>query len=212
MGISENIESLIDDHRSAARNLTIIEEAPLLVQEEIEEIFRKAEVLSNGALVIEEEYIEKAGRYSGGIPYIAQLLGTESVISELIASPVDDTKIVIRAEKFRDHMDRVLAVFKNDSAVIAKIERLGDLSATEESILKILMSQSDSMSEVDVRNEIPSRYKRYFQDAIGRLTEEMKIVRWRNKMLSIPEPEIRAFVGFYLEDEPEAHDAAVPAH
>jgi DNA polymerase III delta prime subunit len=205
VGISENIESLINDHRSAVRKLTIIEEAPLLSQDEIEGIFKTAINLSNGSLCIDEGYIKNAGRYSGGIPYIAQLLGAEAVLSELLSQEVQDGNLYIKANTFRIHMEKVCSFFKYDPSVIAKVERLGDLSATEEAILKLLMSQSDAMSEQDVRNELPSKYKRYFQDALTRLSDEMGIVRCRNKFLSIPQSEIRAFVGFYVdEDNPNA--------
>jgi len=201
VGISENIESLINDHRSAVRKLTIIEEAPLLSQHEIEEIFRTAIKLSMGLLRIDEDYIKSAGRYSGGIPYIAQLLGTEAVISELISSRPEDGCLHIKTESFRSHMEKVLAVFRNDKNVLLTVEKLGNLGATEVAILKLLMSQSDAMGEQDVRNKLPSKFKRYYQDALSRLSSDLKIVRCRNKYLSIPEPEIRGFVGFSVDDE-----------
>lgn len=200
VGIADNLETLVKDHKSAARKLSggdIV--TPLLTEEEIKEIFVLAIEKSQGRLEIANSFLDKAARYSGGLPYVAQSLGYHSVLMKVINSSPNQEVIKLEQDDFRPGMEEVLNIYSKDPDIQNKKLSLGRLSSTQESILRILLKSSNPWHEVELRRELEPKYRRFFSDAIEELTDDMKIINKSGDVFSIDEPEVRAFVGFFVD-------------
>lgn len=197
VGIGQTIENIISDHQSAPRKLSGNDfEAPLLSGEEITQIFRIAERRAGGNLTISNAFSDKVVEYSGGIPWVAQHTGYEALFRKLMA---DSSNVVhLDIEDFEPALKGVMRIYESDTNFEAKMRELTDMGATAAEILRVLWRNPSGVSEDVLRQAIDAGFRRFFDGAIRNL-ESGSIISRRGKYIMFPDPVLRVFAKFYLD-------------
>lgn len=199
VGIGQTIQNIIYGHPSAARKIAANDiEAPLLSENEIQRIFLHAQGLSGGKLDFDESFIEAAVEYSGGIPWIAQHTGYEATLQKITQSPSTVSTLTFSASDFNLALETVIRVFKNDASHEINMQTLEEVGVTGESILWQVWRKPTGLVEDDIRQSLPVRQKRYFDQVLKKL-EQGNIVNRRGKYLVFSDPALRLMVKFHLD-------------
>ena len=197
VGIGQTIENIISDHQSAPRKLAGNDfEAPLLTEEEIAQIYAIAEERSDGLLKVSSAFVEKVVEYSGGIPWVAQHTGHEALFRRLMAD--NSSRVQLDIEDFEPSLKGVMRIYENDTNFELKMKNLTDMGATAAEALKVLWRNPSGVTEDVLRQAIDVSFRKYFDSAIRKL-EEGKIVSRRGKYIMFPDPVLRVFAKFYLD-------------
>lgn len=200
VGIGETVSSIIKDHQSAGRKLAGNDfEAPLLSEKEIREIFNKAIEKSRGKLTISENYLIDVVKYSGGVPWIAQHVGYQSVFKKQQEANSTDTNLYLDEGCFKDSLETVMRVHQHDQEIKTQLENIEEWGATEFELLSIFWNNPNGVTEEDARKMLPPNLKQFFDKALKRI-EDSRIISRRKHMLYFFNPALRLFVKFKIDN------------
>lgn len=199
VGIADTIADLIEDHRSAGRKLSGTDfEAPLLEPSEIEEIFDIAERHSRGALSVTGPFRQLVVEYAGGVPWIAQHVGHEAFFQKSTDSALTGAPVRLESEDFPAAIRSVTRIYERDLDFGTRLEELESMGLTEIEILKIVWKHQNGVAETDLRTQVPSHSKRFFDRGLIRL-EEAKVLVRRGRTLRFPDPTFRVLVKYFID-------------
>lgn len=193
VGIAENVEDILREHRSAGRKMAgCIVQAPLLSDSEITEIFLRAERAAEGRLKISEKFLQLAAKYSNGLPWIAQHIGFEAV-----RNSEEDASLT--REDFDPALRKTFDNYAEDADIKDSIDALEQASKTDLEILSVIWENTKGEEEIDIRKAIPQKYKQNFDKSVKRLLSK-SILQRRGSRLVFRDPIVRVFAKRYIDD------------
>ncbi len=79
IGIAGSVSELVSDHESISRQIDIIP-VPRMLEQECQQILRKAEWLVGGKIIFQENAVTAIAQRAEGFPYFVHLLGKEAML------------------------------------------------------------------------------------------------------------------------------------
>lgn len=193
VGISDNVEDLLKEHRSVARKMPgTIKQAPLMTDAEIKDIYHRAESVARGSLSIENSFLEQVIQYSSGLPWIAQHIGFEALREKQWPATLTHTD-------FGSALESTFEIFANESEINYLYDYLSEAKTSDLEILNAVWPHARGISEFNIRNSIPEKYIDHYDQARQRLIQNGILVQKKDLYL-FSDPIVRVFSKKYIDD------------
>lgn len=193
VGIAESVSEILKDHKSAGRKMSgCIVQAPLMSNDEIGEIFGRAERSSKGLLAIDQDFANEVVRYSSGLPWIAQHIGYEAVRNETGPIKLDHAR-------FDPALKIAIENYAEDADVSESIDFLEQATRTDFEVLDVIWDQLRGAEEGEIRKAVPQRWKQNIDTSLKRLLNKGLVIRKGNRLI-FKDPIVRVFAKKYIDD------------
>jgi hypothetical protein len=197
VGIADNINEIIDDHKSSERKLmnSQIELSGLSINE-INNLFERAQSKANGMLEYSYEFRNLLTNYSSGFPYLVQLTGFNSIVKYIKSNK---EKLVFGMTEFNEIFQKILAFDKNESRYELIKNNIKDFENRQE-ILFELAKNNSWKSKTDLLSDLDKTYIEGFHNHIVQMIRGKLLKSDELNRIKFVHPIIRAIVRYYSEN------------
>ncbi|HAA20532.1 MAG TPA: hypothetical protein DCR93_13440 [Cytophagales bacterium] len=193
IGIAENIEEIIYDHQSAGRKLYgNLFKIPTLNNDELTEIFLRAEVQSEGKIQFDKKFIRQACDDSGGLPGFIHLIGLYAIrmkkkeIDEPIRIEANDYPIIVNEILGLDEIE-------TSNFLDPRLTMLNDIIKNDRNsmeILSILSEFNKGLRLTDLYDKVSPDFRGFFDSRIRNLLDN-QIIRTQGDRIKFQDPLIK---------------------
>lgn len=205
IGIADDLEKIIQGHKSADRKLLGSEFIiPCLEESEINLIFDQAEQVEPDSVLFASNFRKAVIDKSGGYPYIVQAFGFFSTeIANTNNHEQASPMMIVNIKHFHEALDIILGSKPQFEEYTSLVEIL-ETTQTRREILKIVSQQPERIKISQVRALIDSKLRRNVTAGVENLVGEGILIasgKSGNLSVKFQDPVARILVQLYFESK-----------